>query len=128
MGVTIAVTNQKGGVGKTTTSINLAYCLNKLGKRVLLVDFDPQGNATSGLGFDKDMQRKKTREFSGGWRMRIALARALFIDPTFLLLVSVGLIRENEEGCKRCAVYSHARCMWVRALIYFVWCEPPSGP
>jgi chromosome partitioning protein; transcriptional regulator len=49
----IAVTNQKGGVGKTTTSINVAYFLSKMGKRTLIVDFDPQGNATSGLGIDK---------------------------------------------------------------------------
>ncbi|SHK04365.1 ParA family protein [Tepidibacter formicigenes] len=54
MGKIIAVFNQKGGVGKTTTNVNLSACIGKMGKKTLVVDLDPQGNTTSGFGIEKE--------------------------------------------------------------------------
>lgn len=64
--VVLALTNQKGGVGKTTTAVNLGACLAEAGSRVLLVDLDPQGNATTGCGIDRSTVKSGTYELLGG--------------------------------------------------------------
>ena len=103
MGKIIAVVNQKGGVGKTTTAVNLTAGLKELGLRVLLCDFDPQANATSGMGLDKRKIRKSVYDLiiSGGDPHEAVLATPfgdVLPASADLAGASVELIeRENRE-------------------------------
>jgi len=76
----IAVANQKGGVGKTTTCINLTAALRRMGKRVLLADFDPQGNATSGMGVSKHSRPNAYDVLINGEDPRRAIVKLPFGD------------------------------------------------
>jgi len=97
MGKILGVVNQKGGVGKTTTAINLAACLALEGLRILLVDCDPQANTTSGLGFQRDDNRHSIYDVLVGDSKAVQVILPTEIDLLWLLPGSKNLIGANIE-------------------------------
>ena len=90
MGKIISIFNQKGGVGKTTTSINLSAGVGRLGRRVLLLDLDPQGNSTSGLGIDKETVESRIYDVLA---LEIPIRDAIYESSA----INVSLIPSNNE-------------------------------
>jgi len=120
----IAVANQKGGVGKTTTNVNLATCLAQAGKKVLVADMDPQGNTTSGLGVDKYNLKFSIYDLLLG---EVYLEQAVLstcVDGLQLLPANINLsgaeielIDHEKREYKLREVFSHAKYLYDYILI-----------
>lgn len=125
----IAIANQKGGVGKTTTAINITASLALSGKRVLLIDTDPQGNSTSGFGINKDNLNGNLYHVYTQQKGIRDLIRPTIVDNLFIISSNLELIgaeielleREGRESILRRAIYA------IREGYAFIFIDcPPS--
>jgi chromosome partitioning protein len=130
----LATANQKGGVGKTTTAINLGTALAAIGERVLIIDLDPQGNASTGLGVDRKSRQASSYEMLVGERalsdviIPTAVPR-LFIAPSTMDLLGVELEiagHEDRSYKLRNALGAYCKSMGADPVTYVVVDCPPS--
>ncbi|MDO4872288.1 MAG: ParA family protein [bacterium] len=125
----ISITNQKGGVGKTTSAINISYYLAKMGFRTLLVDFDPQGNATSGLGIDKNsLENTVSDVISGDKFLREVILDTewenLKVAPSTPVLANTEVELAKEKG--RFSKLKNALASVNESFDYVIIDSPPS--
>jgi chromosome partitioning protein len=97
LGRIIAIANQKGGVGKTTTNINLSACIAQLGKKVLTIDADPQGNTSSGLGIEKDKLNKSLYNLLLGEAYLEEIIQKTPVDDLFIVPSNMNLAGAEIE-------------------------------
>ncbi len=103
MSKTIAIANQKGGVGKTTTAVNLSACLAEKGQKVLLIDVDPQGNSTSGFGIEKsELEHSAYDVLINGLDARKAIVKTM-IDTLDMIPANIDLVGAEVELVSRMA-------------------------
>jgi len=126
----LSIANQKGGVGKTTTALNLAACLAYAEQRVLLIDLDPQGNTTSGIGSERIAQGGAELLFRGG-HIGSSVIRETRV-PLLLLVPSSGALRELDralaaEGSRDGRLRSSLRSVADRFDFIIIDCPPSLG-
>ena len=127
----IAISNQKGGVGKTTSAISLSYELSRLGKRVLLVDFDPQGSASSGLGVDgaeegKDLYDMFFKRVSLSDIIKESKFNELSVAPSSKDLVGIEIELGKTPG-RELILRSEINLLKTRFDYILIDCPPSSG-